>query len=84
MQANSKEIRRRHINDKGDKVTENTEDVFKSMNASRILVSILETLGSVTVSTETFLKANAEDRELNVEYDDEKLSFIFKIKENNE
>lgn len=84
MQANSKEIRRRHINDKGDKVTENTEEVFKSMNASRILVSILETLGSVTVSTETFLKANAEDRELNVEYDDEKLSFIFKIKENNE
>jgi hypothetical protein len=65
-------------------VTENTEEVFKSMNASRILVSILETLGSVTVSTETFLKANAEDRELNVEYDDEKLSFIFKIKENNE
>jgi hypothetical protein len=84
VQANSKEIRRRHINDKGDKVTENTEEVFKSMNASRILVSILETLGSVTVSTETFLKANAEDRELNVEYDDEKLSFIFKIKENNE
>lgn len=62
-------------------MTENTEDIFKSMNASRILVAILESLGSVSVSTETFLKANAEDRELNVEYDDEKLSFIFKIKD---
>jgi hypothetical protein len=64
-------------------MTENQEDLFKAMNASRILVAILQEHGPLTVTTETFLNANESDRSLNVEYDDAKLSFIFKLSDNN-
>lgn len=60
-------------------MTENQEELFKAMNASRILVAILSAHGPLSVTTENFLKANESDKSLNVEYDDENLSFVFKL-----
>lgn len=57
------------------------EDIFKAMNASRILVAILEKIGSVSVPTDTFLNANNADRQLSVSYNDETLSFEFSLSE---
>lgn len=62
-------------------MTSNAEEIFKSMNASKILVAILETIKSVEVKTDIFLNANNEDRELSVNYDDETQSFTFALKD---
>lgn len=62
-------------------MTDNLEEVFASMNASRILVAILENIGPVSVSTETFMNANENDRNLKVEYDNENVSFIFRLED---
>jgi hypothetical protein len=65
-------------------VTQSPDEVLASMNASRILVSILETLGSVSVTTDTFINSNQNDRNLKVEYNEETLSFIFRLDKNAE
>lgn len=62
-------------------MTDNLEEVFASMNASRILVAILESVGPVSVSTETFMNANENDRDLKVEYNNENSSFIFRLED---
>lgn len=62
-------------------MTSNAEEIFKSMNASKILVAILETIKSVEISTDTFLNANNQDRELAVDYDNEKQAFTFSLKQ---
>lgn len=62
-------------------MTENTEDIFKSMNATRILIAVLNKIGSVEILTEDFLKINNEDRRLSVAYNEENLSFKFEIED---
>jgi len=62
-------------------MTQTPEEVFQAMNASRILVAILTKLGSVEIPTELFMQANNEDKQLAVSYNDETLSFEFKLKE---
>lgn len=62
-------------------MTENTEDIFKSMNATRVLIAVLNQIGSIEILTEDFLKINSEDRQLSVTYNDETLSFKFQIEE---
>ena len=51
------------------------------MNASRILVAILTKLGSVEIPTELFMSSNNKDKQLSVTYNDETLSFEFKLRE---
>lgn len=65
-------------------MTNTPEEVFQAMNASRILVAILDKLGSVEIPTELFMNSNNQDRELNVEYNDETLTFIFSLRKQNE
>ena len=60
-------------------MTYNAEDVFKTMNASRVLVAILSKIGSVEISTEDFMKTTSDDMQLSVTYNDEGLSFEFKL-----
>lgn len=60
-------------------MTENTEDIFKSMNASRVLVAVLNKIGSIDIPTEEFVNATSEDAQLSVTYNDETLSFHFKL-----
>ena len=60
-------------------MTNNTEDIFKAMNASRVLVAILNKIGSIEIPTEEFIKSNNEDTQLSVSYNDESLSFEFRL-----
>lgn len=62
-------------------MTNNAQDMLKSMNATTILISILNQLGSISIPTKDFLEVNSEDRQLSVEYDDETMSFNFKMKD---
>lgn len=65
-------------------MTEEVDELVASLNINKILVAVLETLGSVSIPTLTFIDAANHDKELVIEYDEESLSFIFKLKENNE
>jgi|688.fasta_scaffold03710_15 hypothetical protein len=69
-------------------MTEETspQDILGAMNATRVLVSILETVKNVEVSVDTFVNLDAENRELNIDYDGDKRVFNFSLKkeENNE
>ena len=60
-------------------MTDNNQEMLKSMNATTILISILNQIGSISVPTKDFLAVNSEDRQLSVEYDSETLSFNFKM-----
>jgi hypothetical protein len=60
-------------------MTDSTEDIFKTMNASRVLVAILNKIGSIEIPTEDFINSNNEDTQLSVSYNDESLSFEFKL-----
>ena len=62
-------------------MTQTPEEVFQSMNASRILVAILTKLGSIEIPTQLFMEANNQDKQLSVSYNDENLSFEFKLRE---
>jgi hypothetical protein len=62
-------------------MTQTPEEVFQAMNASRILVAILTKLGSVEIPTQLFMDANNQDKQLSVTYNDENLSFEFKLRE---
>jgi len=67
---------------KGNKMTEkDPKDIFADMNVSKILVSILETIDSVSVPTSVFAGASNEDKELQVDYDADAQTFIFKLKD---
>jgi hypothetical protein len=60
-------------------MNEDTQDIFKSMNASRVLVAILNKIGSIEVPTEDFIKSNSEETQLSVTYNEHSLSFEFKL-----
>lgn len=65
-------------------MTQTPEEIFQAMNASRILVAILTKLGTVEIPTELFMDSNNEDKQLSVTYNDETLSFEFKLREDQE
>lgn len=65
-------------------MTQTPEEIFQAMNASRILVAILTKLGTVEIPTELFMISNNEDKQLSVTYNDETLSFEFKLREDGE
>jgi hypothetical protein len=56
-------------------------EVYQAMNASNILVAILHSQKNVSVPLNVFLEASNEDQQLNVEYNEETSSFVFKLKE---
>lgn len=60
-------------------MTYNAEDVFKTMNASRVLVAILSKINSIEISTEDFMATTNDDMQLSVTYNDANLSFEFKL-----
>ena len=62
-------------------MTDNNEEMLKSMNATTILIAILNQKGSISVPTKDFLEVNSEDRQLSVEYDSDTMSFNFKMKD---
>jgi hypothetical protein len=63
-------------------MTEQTpEEIFKMLTASRILVAILEDQKQISISADSFINMVAQDKQLQVDYDDETNRFTFKIKE---
>ena len=58
-----------------------SEDLIAQMSTSKVLVSILETLGSVKVPTLTFLDAANQDKELVITYEEEPPAFVFSLKD---
>ena len=62
-------------------MTQTPEEIFKVMNASRILVAILTKLESIDIPAQVFLDSNNEDKQLSVNYNDETNSFEFKLKQ---
>ncbi len=57
------------------------KEVLGTMNATRVLISILETIKIAEVPVDTFIKLDAENRELNIDYDGDRSIFTFTLKE---
>jgi hypothetical protein len=62
-------------------MTQSKEDIFKTMNATRVLVAILNKIESISISTEDFINSNSEDVQLSVTYNDETMSFEFRLED---
>ena len=60
------------------------EDVFGALSVPKILIAALETLGTITVSTDLFMNAATEDQELKVDYNSDNQTFTFTLKGKNE
>jgi hypothetical protein len=58
-----------------------TEDFLADLNLSQLLVSILETVGTVEVPTAKFMNTSFENKEIVVSYDDEIPSFTFSLRD---
>jgi hypothetical protein len=56
------------------------EEVMPTLTATKVLVSILETLEKAEVPLSTFVSIQSEDRELEVNYNGETDSIIFSLK----
>ena len=74
-------IRRRHINDKGDKMTQDIEGLVSSISINQVLVAILEEYGKLTVPTLKFLDAKTSEKELVIDYNEKDPSFTFSLRE---
>jgi hypothetical protein len=59
-------------------------EVYQAMNATNILVAILQSQKKVSIPLSVFLEASNQDQQLNVEYSEETSSFVFELKEKNE
>jgi len=58
----------------------NAEELFKEMSLSKVLIAILETIKEISVPVMTFLDSANEDKELEVEYNSDDETFLFKLK----
>ena len=56
------------------------QDIFASLNVSKILVAILEMQNEITIPSDLFINAATIDKELQVDYDSDNQSFKFKLK----
>jgi uncharacterized membrane protein YcaP (DUF421 family) len=59
----------------------NEKNVFENLSIAKILVAILETSGEVSIPALNFLDAANEDKELQVDYNSDSQSFIFKLRD---
>jgi hypothetical protein len=60
------------------------EEIMPTLTATKVLVSILETLEKAEVPLSTFVSMQSEDRELEVNYNGEKDLIIFSLKKADE
>jgi hypothetical protein len=57
-------------------------EIYQAMNATNILVAILESQKKVSIPIDVFLSASNSEKSLNVEYLEDSSSFVFELKEN--
>jgi hypothetical protein len=62
-------------------MTQAPDEVFKSMNITKILLAILENQKIINVPIDIFINAGVEEKGLNVEYNEETKEFVFQLKE---
>lgn len=62
-------------------MTVSMEEVMPTLTATKVLISILETIGKAEVPLATFIDMDADNRELEVSFDGDSKSFIFSLKE---
>jgi hypothetical protein len=60
------------------------EEIMPTLTATKVLVSILETLEKAEVPLSTFVSMQSEDRELEVNYNGEKDLIVFSLKKADE
>jgi hypothetical protein len=58
---------------------ESVEEIFAKLNVTRILVSLVEHLGEVSIPVTKFLNTVNEDKDLQVDYNSDNQTFTFKI-----
>jgi hypothetical protein len=56
-------------------------EVYEAMNATNILVAILEFQKKISIPIESFLNSSNEDKSLHVEYNEESSCFIFELRD---
>jgi hypothetical protein len=56
-------------------------EVYEAMNATNILVAILDSQKTVSIPLDVFLNASNENKNLNVEYNEDTTSFIFELRD---
>jgi hypothetical protein len=57
------------------------EDVYAQLNIAKILVATIEKIGEISLPVSSFLNATNEDKELQVDYNEEDQTFLFKLKQ---
>ena len=57
------------------------EEVMPTLTATKVLISILETIGKAEVPLATFLDMDVDNRELEVSFDGDSKNFIFSLKD---
>jgi hypothetical protein len=62
-------------------MTQKPNEIFEAMNATKILLAILENQKVVSVPIDIFINAGTEEKGLNVEYNEEAKEFVFQLKE---
>jgi hypothetical protein len=56
-------------------------EIYQAMNATNILVAILDSQKKISVPLDVFLNASNEDKNLSVEYNEDIASFVFELKD---
>jgi hypothetical protein len=56
-------------------------EVYQAMNATNILVAILDSQKKISVPLDIFINASNEDKNLNVEYNEDTASFVFELRD---
>ena len=65
-------------------MTDNIEELVKSISMNQVLVALLEQYGKLTVPTLKFLDVNIDNKELVIDYDEDGPSFTFSLRGKNE
>jgi hypothetical protein len=58
----------------------NIEEVYAQLNVAKIMVATLQKIGEISLPVTDFLNATNEDKELQVDYNDEDKTFVFKLR----
>jgi hypothetical protein len=59
----------------------NQQEIFESLNITKILLAILETNKTIRIPALNFLDAGNEEKSLQVDYDEDSQEFVFKLKD---
>ena len=62
-------------------MTDNVEELVKSISMNQVLVALLEQYGKLTVPTLKFLDVNIDNKELVIDYDEDGPSFTFSLRD---